>query len=72
MVLQDKIDRAFKRLRENKEKRDENETENVPLETNMEKGDFKAMVLAAFMVILPICIGALLVLAVVGVLFLLH
>lgn len=79
MLYPERIKRAFRIFREKNEKAQnasvtENETftPEVTIEENLEKGDIPAMLLAGFLVIMPIAVVILLVLAVIGFFFLIR
>ena len=71
MIFQKKIDRAFQKLHEDKQKTEEKE-KRPALSDEMEKGDLPAMIIAAMITILPVALLALLALAGIGYLFLFH
>ncbi|MFW5632489.1 MAG: hypothetical protein ACOCM4_14340 [Acetivibrio ethanolgignens] len=71
MIFQGKIDRAFKHFTEKhgeEEERREQDLSEMPLE----KGDLFAMILSAFIVIVPVALVVLAVLGVIGYFFFFH
>lgn len=72
MLFQKRIVRVFSKLRKEKEEALEKETEKPEHMPDLEKNDFLAMVLAAFIVILPAALLALAVIGIVGFLFFFH
>lgn len=72
MLFGKKIERAFHKLREEKEKAMENREEQPESMPELEKHDLLAMIVAALLVILPAALLALGVLALVGYLFFFH
>lgn len=68
MLFQEKIDRAFSYLRKRPAEGKEEQTEKMPLE----KGDLPAMLISAFIVIVPVALVVLAILGVIGYLFFFH
>jgi len=79
MIFQQKIDRAFKFMREKNASRrtenapdvytDPNAKPEIPLSQEMEKGDLFAMVVAAFAVLWPVVLVVLVFICLVGYFF---
>jgi len=66
LTFKNSVKRALEWLRSDKERRREQETENVDMSTQLEKGDIPAMLISALLVILPAALVALLILAAFG------
>lgn len=71
MLFQGKIDRAFQYFKEKHGEKEEEKEEDLT-EMPLEKGDLFAMLLSAFIVIIPVILGILAILAVVGYFFFFH
>jgi hypothetical protein len=66
LAFKNSVKRALSWLHADKEKRREQETENVDMSQQLEKGDIPAMIISALIVILPVALLALLILALFG------
>ena len=66
LAFKNSVKRALAWLHADKEKRREQETENVDMSTQLEKNDIPAMVISALIVFLPIALVALLVICLFG------
>lgn len=74
MMFQGKLDRALKKLHEDKLEKDGDLTEEQveAIKDEIDKKDVFAMIVSAMIVILPVAIIALVLMALVGYLFLVH
>lgn len=68
MFFQNKIDRAFNRTKGKNGESDDENKKTPPVE--LEKHDFLAMVISAFIIIVPIALIVLLIISLAGYLFL--
>lgn len=72
MLFGKRLERAFERLHKDKAERVKNEEPYVRLKDQMEKGDLFAMIVSAFLVLLPVALVVLLVMTGIAVLFFLR
>lgn len=72
MLFQKKINRAFQNLHEEKEEELKREEENGNEIPQLEKNDFLAMVISAFIVILPVIAVVFVILGLAGYFFFFH
>lgn len=71
MLFQGKIDRAFRYFKERHGEKEEEKEQDLT-EMPLEKGDLFAMLLSAFIVIIPVALIVLAVLGVIGYFFFFH
>lgn len=73
MLFQKKVDRAFERLHEESDAaKEEKETDDQREELPLEKSDFLAMLISAFLVFVPVAVVVLGAIALIGYFFLMH
>ncbi len=72
MLFGKRLNRAFERLHRDKAERTKNEESDTRLKDQMEKGDLFAMIVSAFLVLLPAALVVLLIMVGIAVLFFLR